>query len=158
LNQKTRQPDNQLMAVPAGLSALGALRVLTLDGNRLTELPSSAEFWRGLRRLESLSVARNALAALPAALGELGALRALCAAGNKLSALPTELSKCALLEALDASRNPQLAGVPAALGRLTRLAELRLDDCAVAAVPAEVLRGCVALQTLSLHGCVYLFC
>ena len=38
------------------------------------------------------------------------------------------------------------------LGRLTRLRAALLDSNAIAAIPAQLLLGCSALQTLSLHG------
>lgn len=44
-----------------------------------------------------------------------------------------------------------LQAVPPQLGRLRRLKVLQLDGNAVAAVPPEVLHGCTALATLSLH-------
>jgi hypothetical protein len=39
------------------------------------------------------------------------------------------------------------------LGQLSRVATINLDNTQVAAVPEEVLKGCGALVTLSLHGC-----
>lgn len=43
--------------------------------------------------------------------------------------------------------------VPAALGGLKRLKALQLDNNRVFAIPSDLLFGCGALQTLSLHGC-----
>ncbi len=43
--------------------------------------------------------------------------------------------------------------VPAALGGLKRLKALQLDNNRVFGVPSDLLNGCIALQTLSLHGC-----
>lgn len=48
--------------------------------------------------------------------------------------------------------NSALAVLPASLGKLGRLRTIMADACAIVAVPAEVLQGCGALQTLSLHG------
>ncbi|GBF98300.1 hypothetical protein Rsub_10963 [Raphidocelis subcapitata] len=146
-------PGNGIASLPPSLGSLTALRVLNLDANALSALPAAPAAWSGLQRLETLSLTRNRLAALPAALGALRALRALCVAGNDIGALPPELGSCSALESLDASANPRLAALPAALGALTRLKTLAADGTAVAAVPPELLRGCVALQTLGLHGC-----
>ncbi len=50
------------------------------------------------------------------------------------------------------SGNGGLRQLPEELGRLSKLKALNADRTAVAGVPPAVLRGCVAMQTLSLHG------
>ena len=70
---------------------------------------------------------------------------------NALTSLPAALAGCAALEELDAAGNA-LASLPPELGRLPRLSLLQLDGNALRGVPAELLTGCGALVTLSLHG------
>ncbi|GLC43890.1 hypothetical protein PLESTB_000919800 [Pleodorina starrii] len=137
-------------ALPPGAAAgLASLKILVLDDNQVGELPPDIG---QLRKLERLSLSGNRLRALPAAIGGLESLQALVVSRNALESLPDELGRCGRLEELDAQGN-QLAVIPAALGQLKRLKTLQLDNNRVFAVPSEVLFGCVALQTLSLHGC-----
>ncbi|GIL70394.1 hypothetical protein Vretimale_3584 [Volvox reticuliferus] len=142
---------NQLtVALPSGAgSRLTALKMLVLDDNLLQELPEEIG---QLKRLERLSVSGNRLHALPPAIGGLESLQALVVSRNALETLPDELGSCARLEELDAQSN-DLAAIPAALGQLKRLKMLQLDNNRIFAVPPDVLYGCTALQTLSLHGC-----
>ena len=140
--------QNALTALPPAICGLTGLKLLMLDGNALRSLPDELG---ALVRLEKLSVAGNALTALPDALGSLKSLKTLCVARNQLQALPAALSTCAALEELDAAGNA-LQALPPQLGALPRLALLQLDDNALRGVPSELLRGCVALTTLSLHG------
>ncbi|KAL4428053.1 hypothetical protein ABPG75_002142 [Micractinium tetrahymenae] len=139
--------SNNRLAGMAGMEALRNLKVLALDGNRIATLPD----WVGeLSRLETLSLGDNQLAALPPSLGRLQRLRQLLVPQNRLRALPAALGECAALEELDAHHNV-IEEVPPQLGRLRRLKLLQLDGNLVAAVPPEVLHGCTALATLSLH-------
>ncbi|PNG99662.1 hypothetical protein TSOC_014554, partial [Tetrabaena socialis] len=141
---------NMLISLPPGVCAsLVALKVLCLDDNHLAALPDDLG---QLKRLERLSVSGNRLRELPPSIGGLEALLALVVSRNMLEALPDELGACGHLEEIDAQGN-SLATVPVALGQLKRLKTLQLDNNRVCAVPSEVLTGCVALQTLSLHGC-----
>lgn len=70
---------------------------------------------------------------------------------NVLTSLPPELGQCSNLEEVDASGN-HISELPPQLGGLTRLKTLQLDNNGVSGVPPELLHGCSALQTLSLHG------
>jgi len=142
--------QNALTALPPALCGLSALKLLQLDGNRLTSLPAELG---ALSKLEKLSVAGNCLTSLPDALGRLTSLKTLCVARNALKELPAALAGCVALEELDAAGNA-LSALPPQLGALPRLALLQLDDNALTAsgLPSQLLRGCGALSTLSLHG------
>lgn len=150
--QRLTLSSNLLETIPPELCACVALKVLVLDRNRIAEWPSDANL-AGLVRLQTLSLAHNNLRALPTDVGALVSLATLNVKGNRLAALPTELGDCGRLEALDASDNGPLTEVPSTLGKLTRLTTVHLDNTQVAAVSSEVLTGCTALVTLSLHGC-----
>ncbi len=52
-----------------------------------------------------------------------------------------------------APQTNELAAIPAAFSQLKRIKTLQLDNNRIFAVPPDVLFGCTALQTLSLHGC-----
>jgi hypothetical protein len=55
------------------------------------------------------------------------------------------------LQELDVSSN-RLSSLPASLGSLSKLKVLQADANSIAAVPGELLQGCSALHTLSLHS------
>ena len=146
-----------------------------LDLNRLTDLPTEIE---SLRKLERLQCSKNALISLPGSIGALTSLKLLNCSGNKIMALPTELGQAVSLEEIDASDNylkvgchgrgttpesrsgndvvlhaqPHLQDLPPSLGKLKKLRSLNLDKNHVAHMPPEILKGCGALQTLSLHS------
>lgn len=142
--------DNRFDAFPPPVLQLRSLRTLVLDGNQLDALPAGVA---QLSALESLSLVSNRLSSLPPELGLLPRLRALLVSRNALTTLPDSLGDLASLEELVAAHN-DLAALPPSLGRLTRLRLLNLDaNPRLGGVPEDVLRGCVALATLSLHGC-----
>jgi hypothetical protein len=60
-------------------------------------------------------------------------------------------SACAALQELDVSSN-QLSSLPPTLGSLSKLKVLQADSNNIAAVPGQLLQGCSALHTLSLHS------
>ena len=151
------------------------LQVLVLDSNRLTDLPTEIG---GLRKLERLQCSKNALISLPSSIGALSSLTLLNCSGNKIMALPTELGQAGSLEEIDASDNYLKVGchcrctstesgsgdyvvlhasfhlqdLPVSLGKLEKLRSLNLDKNHVTNMPPEILKGCGALQTLSLHS------
>jgi len=82
----------------------------------------------------------------------LSALKALSVASNQIRSLPDQLGGCSNLESLDLAGNRDLEQLPEGLGRLGKLKSLNADDTGLAGVPPALLKGCAALQTLSLHG------
>lgn len=131
-----------------GMQQLHSLKVLILDGNRITQLPK----WIGeLTKLETLSLSDNLLTSLPPSLGRLGRLKQLLVSQNRLTTLPPDLWECEFLEEIDAHHNA-IESIPPELGRLQRLRLLQLDSNALTSLPPAVLRDCSALTTLSLHG------
>jgi hypothetical protein len=61
------------------------------------------------------------------------------------------LPVCPALQELDVSSN-RLSSLPASLGSLSKLKVLQADANSIATVPGELLQGCSALHTLSLHS------
>lgn len=139
---------NRLGQLPRSIGALSQLKHLALDANKLTQLP--AELGQ-LQKLEVLLLQSNHLTLLPGALESCKALKTLNVSGNRLTALPDALGACSSLQELDVSNN-QLSSLPAALGSLSKLKVLQADTNSIAAVPGQLLQGCSALHTLSLHS------
>ncbi|WIA09712.1 hypothetical protein OEZ85_009096 [Tetradesmus obliquus] len=79
-----------------------------------------------------------------------GSVRTLDLSNNSISDLAQEDLQGSLQE-LDVSNN-QLSSLPAALGSLSKLKVLQADTNSIAAVPGQLLQGCSALHTLSLHS------
>jgi Leucine-rich repeat (LRR) protein len=158
--------DNNILTgpLPASMGNLPELRLLSLDYNRFTSLPSDLV---SLIVLEDFSIVGNELAGpLMPELGFLPQLRSLRLSNNTLtSTIPTEFGELArLISVLDLSNNElegaipselgqindrlrslRLAGnrlsgpLPASLASLNRLAEIRLEDNDLTgAVPSEV--------------------
>lgn len=81
---------------------LGAVEMLTLDGNTLRLLPDNIGT---LSKLVTLSVKNNLLTSLPDSLGRLSNLQALHVSGNNLHGLPQQIWFCAQLATINASSN-----------------------------------------------------
>ena len=130
--------------------SLSRLQNLVLDQNALTRLPDALG---ALAALTRLSVAQNALVELPASLCSLASLQTLDVSGNALAALPQDLGSCSALEELVLTSN-RVTALPASLAKCLALKVLSADTnhISCAGVPSELLRGCGALTTLSLHG------
>eukprot|EP00850_Spirogloea_muscicola_P021853 SM000265S09774 [mRNA] locus=s265:161388:163894:+ [translate_table: standard] len=153
---------NRLVRIDTEVGSLTALRVLVLDENYLTALPDEVG---QLVRLEMLSVAANQLEHLPNSIGNLSKLTILNVKSNKLTSFPSSIGDCALLEELVADDN-QLRNLPPTLGRLVHLKTLLLNNnklqqalhlllttsSTASFLPQLLLKECVALQTLGLHG------
>lgn len=135
-------------SVSDSIGQLTNLRALALsgNGNRLTALPPGLGF---CLQLEEADLAGNAIAALPEGLSRLTALKSLLLDKNR----------CAGAEGAEGPGG----GVPLLPKSSQGSALLRLDTacsplnlpfcpCRIKAVPPGILTGCVALQTLSLHG------
>jgi hypothetical protein len=109
---------NRLIELPAAIGYLSALENLTLHDNELRELP--ADIGR-LRALQQLRVDRNRLRTLPSSIGALTGLTALHLDGNELQSLPDELGQCAALQDLQIGANTQLRALPPTLAHCESL-------------------------------------
>ena len=117
---------NRLRAVPEELARLGALEILYLGENELSErarrrpgaaarcgtsasMPTASPRFRtgsaDLASLVELRVQGNAIAQLPETIGGLGALRELHTRGNRLTALPASIRGLRELRVLDLRDN-----------------------------------------------------
>lgn len=126
-------PAFKLKNIPAGLTRLANLRVLTLNDQVVEQLPADIG---SLINLEVLEVRDNLLQALPASIGDLAALKSLDLKANEIRSLPPSINKLSSLEMLNMSFNLAFDG----------------------AIESRHLKGCGSLQrydisfTLPLSG------
>mmetsp|Transcript_124186 Transcript_124186/g.277078 ORF Transcript_124186/g.277078 Transcript_124186/m.277078 type:complete len:729 (+) Transcript_124186:23-2209(+) len=160
--------SDQLMVLPESFSQLRVLRMLILDGNRVTSLPETFGHLLALQHLnldsnrltalpdacghlvalQKLELRDNRLVALPGPFGQLVALRELHLYGNDLTALPDSFDQLQALQKLDL-RNNRIAKLPEAFGRLLALQKLFLGSNLLAALP-ETFGQLSGLQRLFL--------
>ncbi|BAT79707.1 hypothetical protein LR48_Vigan04g042900 [Vigna angularis] len=140
--------ENLIERLPVSLGKLQSLKLLNLDGNRITSLPDELD---QLVRLERLSVSRNLLASLPMTIGSLRNLVLLNVSNNKLQSLPESVGSCSSLEELQANDN-LIEDLPSSVCNLSHLKSLCLDNNNVKQAPRNLLKDCKALQNISLHG------
>lgn len=142
--------DNRLDAVPGAVSpdSLPRLETLTLDRNRIAEVPPGV--FR-LPRLKRLALAHNLVAALPAAVGEAARLEELDVSHNRLRALPPEAGALSRLRELACEGNAELETLPAETGGLRSLTLLRLGGTALRELPEALLRD-TPVASLSMEG------
>ncbi|KAI8064555.1 hypothetical protein BC940DRAFT_320974 [Gongronella butleri] len=111
------------MTIAAPVSYFGLLTSVSLQHNRLTDLP--AALWQ-LSRLEELNLGHNALRVLPSQVGQLRRLRRLYVHDNQLSELPRSMGALAQLCVLDLTGN-QLAWLPSELAQLHAIEQLWIE-------------------------------
>nr|XP_007138261.1 hypothetical protein PHAVU_009G193700g [Phaseolus vulgaris]ESW10255.1 hypothetical protein PHAVU_009G193700g [Phaseolus vulgaris] len=140
--------ENFIERLPVSLGKLQSLKLMNLDGNRITSLPDELD---QLVRLERLSVSRNLLASLPVTIGSLRNLVLLNVSNNKLQSLPESVGSCSSLEELQANDN-LIEDLPSSVCNLSHLKSLCLDNNNVKQTPLNLLKDCKALQNISLHG------
>lgn len=102
---------NRLQRLPAGVSALTALKLLDVSDNPLMELPEEVA---SMPSLASLNCSKCSLSALPDALGvQQPNLTAVNASDNQITAVPQGLSAAKALAMLNMSKNnlAQISGV-----------------------------------------------
>ncbi|XP_020240789.1 plant intracellular Ras-group-related LRR protein 7 isoform X3 [Asparagus officinalis] len=139
--------SNLIERLPNNLGNLRSLKVLTLDGNRLRNLPDELG---ALSRLEQLSITNNILICLPNTVGHLHNLLILNVSSNKLKSLPESIGGCTSLEEFQANDN-LIEELPLSICNLIHLKSLFLNKNNMHQLPQNLLRGCKALQNLSLH-------
>jgi Leucine-rich repeat (LRR) protein len=110
--------DNQLEDLHSGLTRLASLTVLDLSNNRFQQLPPPVLH---LTTLEILKIAGNDIEVLPDGLAAMHRLRELTLGGNA-----------------------RLRFIPSALGTITTLAVLDVDQCPLRSPPPDVVASCAA--------------
>ena len=139
------------------LKMMGSLRVLLLNGNKLTALGDELA---DLTNLQRLDVANNSISSVSGAIGKLTALEELNMSGNLIDSLPPEIGLCGSLEIVDLNGcalqklpndftyltrimelnvgNNNLTELPQDIGRMTRLCSLNVADNALKNLPMSI--------------------
>ncbi|KAM7527641.1 hypothetical protein LguiB_031051 [Lonicera macranthoides] len=165
---------NSIQDVPAAIGSLSSMQRLFLNANYIVDESISWEGISFLRSLTILSLSQNNITTLPSAVGALTCLKELHLASNKLTCLPTEIGLLTKLEVLKANNNrisiiPQCIGncsslveidlssnllveLPETFGKLLYLKALHLDNNGLKTLPSTLLKNCIQLSTLDLHG------
>ncbi|KAI3869420.1 hypothetical protein MKX03_000677 [Papaver bracteatum] len=107
-----------------------SLKMLTLDGNRLTSLPDEFMIYN-----RSFRVSRNLLTSLPETIGRLRYVTFLSA--------PDSIGGCFLLEELQANDN-SMKHLPLSTCNLNCLKSLCMDNNNVSQIPQNLLKDCKA--------------
>ena len=123
---------------------------MTLRSRRLTTFPRLP---RHARRLRSIILTRNDIAEVPDDVAASApALSTLDLSRNALrGTLRASVAELSRLTALRLDDNPALVALPACLGRLAALRELRVARCGLASLPVE-LSSCVETRVLDVTG------
>ncbi|KAF4318476.1 hypothetical protein BBO99_00006978 [Phytophthora kernoviae] len=164
--------ENQLTAIPGGISELSKLESLYLEDNKLTSegIPDTIAQLSGslvglclhrnllkvfpaslcqLTLLEELYLDDNELEFLPEEFGQLHNLKELDVIGNKLTALPNSFKNLSRLEILHAERN-QLAKLPKNLEGLQSLRKVYLQNNCLTKLHSSLGR-CTELEVLNVE-------
>jgi hypothetical protein len=148
------------------LKTMGSLRVLQLNGNKLTALGDEIAELTNLQRLD---VSNNSISLVTGAIGKLTALEELNMSGNLVDTLPPDIALCGSLEIVDLNGcaltklpneftyltrvmelnvgNNNLTELPQDIGRMTRLCSLNVADNALKTLPLSA-GLCQALDNL----------
>ena len=131
-------------------AAADRITSLTLRSRRLTTFPRLS---RHARRLRSIILTRNDIAEVPDDVAASApALSTLDLSRNALrGTLGASVAAFTRLTALRLDDNPALVALPACLGRLAALRELRVARCGLASLPVE-LSSCVETRVLDVTG------
>lgn len=114
----------------------------------MTSLPSALG---ALTCLKQLHLANNKLTRLPTEIGLLVQLQVLEANNNRITTIPSCIGSCTSLIEVDFSSN-LLVELPETLGNLINLKALHLDNNGLKSLPTTLLKNCIQLSTLDLHG------
>ncbi len=137
--------DCSLERVPDCIRGMKELKSLDLSYNKIDS------FWhfRGLPKLETLSLAGNQLESMPSHVFEFQTLKSLNLSQNDLSELPEQINKLTSLESLNLSEN-FLTDLPASLKSLKKLNTLRLAKNLMRELPQALKSSLTpAVKTLS---------
>lgn len=128
--------ENELKAIPAGISKMESLRKLSFYKNKLESLPDDIY---NLRKLESLDLYYNELSSISSRIAEFDSLSILYLAHNKLYEVPSEIGKMRQLRELYLHHN-QINSLPESFGGLSSIRTLRLNDNIIPEFPEAILK------------------
>lgn len=136
-------------ALPAAISQCQQIEKLVLyfSGTKEQPLELPAELF-DFPRLRVLTITGSYLRDLPPAIGRLTSLTELSFNETTFPVLPDTIGELQNLEFLNLSGNPALQNLPDSLGKLTKLKTLMLEELPHKPVLPEGLRGRVGLEIL----------
>ena len=137
--------NQDLSALPPGVTARPLLSEIYLDGNTRIVLGDDLAHLKTLKRL---SLDACGLERLPGVVCRVGTLEYLSLDDNLLTVLPSDLGKLGVLRVLSLNRN-QIRSLPDTIGSLSALQILNLDNNMLQELPATI-GGLTALKTLAL--------
>uniref|UniRef100_A0A2N9J2N5 Ubiquitin-like domain-containing protein n=1 Tax=Fagus sylvatica TaxID=28930 RepID=A0A2N9J2N5_FAGSY len=126
--------NNNIREVPAQLGFLSSLQKLFLNANALFDESISWEALVSLKNLKVLSLDQNYLTTLPSALGTVTSLRELHVANNRLTSLPIEIGLLTQLQVLGVNNN-RISIIPACVGDCNSLIEVNLSSNLLSELP-----------------------
>ena len=124
---------------------LGLLTELKIDDNELTCDGSALAPLCKLRSLRTLSLEKNRLPQLPPLIGALLSLRRLLLFSNQLTELPASLCLLTTLEVLDVHKN-MINSLPSVIGKLTTLTKLDISENKLSELPISICELSEELQ------------
>ena len=145
--------ENNFEAFPECLGSLRRLRMLSLRGNRLSELSSSN---LPKESLVWLILTNNQISRIDPNVGELKQLRKLMLSHNKLSSIPSEFEGCKDLELIRLANNEITTELPKEFLTLPKLAWISLAGNPIAHCPQtnekEILKSSVSFDESAVLG------
>jgi len=140
--------------LPSGIGSLKTVKELWVRGG----LRDASEV-SGMTGLVRLDLSGNTIASLPPDFGQLKYLQVLDLYENKLAAIPPVIGELGSLVELDLGENPLSGTIPATLGNLSHLKELRLTPYDVYLTPIKLtgqlppeMGNMTSLEVLELEG------
>ena len=110
--------------LPEGIELFNYIKILRLDGNKLSTLP--VEIGQ-CYTLEKLYLNSNQLYSIPNTIGSLTSLQFLDLSRNNLSTLPREIGQCCALQTLHLQYN-KLVDLPCEINLFSQLCELSIEN------------------------------
>jgi leucine-rich repeat protein SHOC2 len=136
---------NMLEKVPGCLGGLTDLRELRLQQNRLIKLPF--DLFRAGNKLRVLHLNNNQITKLPSSIRHLTLVEDIRLANNELEDIPEEIGSCTKLVRLDLNHN-KLKSLPESIGKLTTMTRLNVSHNDLADRLPKSLENCVELREL----------
>jgi internalin A len=130
-----KEPTPSIQKILDSLAELNFLSSLSLRGWQLAAVPEGSQQLRGLENLDLSALGLNKL---PEWIGQLE-LKTFSAVDNKLAAVPDSFRNLSRLKSIDLSFNP-FRKIPKFAFDLVSLESLRMHDCGIREIPADILR------------------
>ncbi len=141
--------DNKMRELPKSIGLMTNLKIVDLSKNDKLNMVSAFEILKGNYQLEVLNISKCGIDKLPSDFKSVKGLLELYASDNKIKALPKEISQMELLEILDISGNEMLSMIPATIGTMQSLEEIKAFGTSLDELP-DTMEDLVDLKLLEL--------